>query len=330
MNDLTVDTNSKELPLVSICCTCYNQEKYIRETLDGFLMQKTNFPYEIIIFDDASTDSTQDIILEYKSRYPDIFRLFLQKENLWQIKGISGTETISFPNARGKYIAMCEGDDYWIDPYKLQKEVDFLESHPDYGLVHTRHQVYIQEEDRFEDLIQEKHTGDIFHQLLFDNEIATLTSLMRTELVHAAIRDHFYVKGFVALDYPLWLYISHFSKVHFLEDVTAVYRKLPESASNSKDPVKGYKFIVGIVDIQIHFAEKFGCLDLILENVSTKKKRNLKFAYLFGNKEISVQAYQFLKKHNKLGLKDKLFYYSTVYPTVRFLARRIAGLKNRN
>ena len=122
-------------PLVSICSITYNHAPYIRQCLDSFLMQQSNFPVEIIINDDCSTDGTTEIIREYAEKHPDkIFPVF-HKENLYS-KGVRHMfDRFTFTKAQGKYIAICEGDDFWIDPLKLQKQVDFLESHPEYSMV---------------------------------------------------------------------------------------------------------------------------------------------------------------------------------------------------
>src|SRR5690554_1582208 len=102
-------------PVVSICCITFNHGKFIREALEGFLSQKTNFCFEVLIHDDASTDDTATIIKEYASRFPNIIKPIFQKENQYS-KGIRGmNRRFNFPRAKGKYIAMCEGDDYWID-----------------------------------------------------------------------------------------------------------------------------------------------------------------------------------------------------------------------
>ncbi|HAX96890.1 MAG TPA: glycosyl transferase family 2, partial [Prolixibacteraceae bacterium] len=119
-----------EQPLVSICCITYNQEKFIRDAIEGFLMQKTKFPIEVIIHDDASTDKTTDIIREYQSAHPDLIRAIYQSENQFS-KGLDQALKHVYGGARGKYIALCEGDDYWTDPLKLQKQVDFMEAHPE-------------------------------------------------------------------------------------------------------------------------------------------------------------------------------------------------------
>ena len=120
------------MPLVAIRCLTYNHGPYIRQCLEGFVMQKTNFPFIAIVHDDASTDNTIDIISEYAQRYPDIIKPILEKENQYSKHDGSIRRIINkaIPESV-KYIAMCEGDDYWIDPYKLQKQVDFLESHSD-------------------------------------------------------------------------------------------------------------------------------------------------------------------------------------------------------
>lgn len=124
-----------ETPLVSICSITYNHAPFIRQCLDSFLMQRTSFPSEIIINDDCSTDGTTEIIREYARAYPDkIFPVF-HEENLYS-KGVrSMFARFTYTKAQGKYIAICEGDDFWIDPLKLQKQADFLESHPEYSMV---------------------------------------------------------------------------------------------------------------------------------------------------------------------------------------------------
>ena len=113
---------------VSIVCDAYNHEKYIARCLDGFIMQKTSFPFEVLVHDDASTDKTADIIREYEKKYPDLIKPVYQTVNQYTRGGI---EQFQYPRVKGKYIAMCEGDDYWTDPLKLQKQYDAMEANPD-------------------------------------------------------------------------------------------------------------------------------------------------------------------------------------------------------
>lgn len=138
-----------QTPMVSVCCLVYNHEPFLRECFEGFVMQKTNFPIEILVHDDASTDRSTDIIREYTANYPDLFKPIYQTENQYS-KGVKVSATFQFPRAQGKYIALCEGDDYWTDPYKLQKQVDFLESHPEYVMCSHKYQIYKERDKKFE------------------------------------------------------------------------------------------------------------------------------------------------------------------------------------
>lgn len=129
--DIMKDWNTQmSAPVVSILSTVYNHEEFLEKCLDGFLSQKTDFCFEIIIHDDASTDKSGDIIRKYANKYPNIVKPILQKENQFS-KGISILNDILYPKAKGKYIALCEGDDYWIDDSKLQMQYEFMESHPE-------------------------------------------------------------------------------------------------------------------------------------------------------------------------------------------------------
>ncbi len=129
---------------VSVVCLAYNHSKYIRKCLDGFVMQKTNFKFEVLIHDDASTDGTADIIREYEAKYPDIIKTIYQTENQYS-KGVKILLTLLFPKAKGKYVAICEGDDYWCDENKLQEQFDIMECHPKCSI--CTHKVAVLNED---------------------------------------------------------------------------------------------------------------------------------------------------------------------------------------
>lgn len=119
------------VPVVSVCCMTYNHERFVRQCLEGFLRQETTFPIEVLIHDDASTDGTAEIVREYEARHPWLLRPIYQRENQYR-QGIRPNLRFNFPRARGKYIAICEGDDYWVDSRQLQTQVEFLDAHPEY------------------------------------------------------------------------------------------------------------------------------------------------------------------------------------------------------
>lgn len=243
------------LPLASIRCLAYNQEQYIRQCLDGFVMQKTNFPFEIIVHDDASTDNTANIIREYAEKYPNIHAI-LETENQYS-KHDGSLARIVNQAIQGKYVALCEGDDYWIDPLKLQKQVDFLENHQEYAMVYTSSKIYDQTKCKMgNDLIGFSFKD--FNDLLARNCIPTLTTCIRTNITMEYTNDvkpeqHNWLMG----DYPMWLWIAYHYKIKFFPEATTVYRHQAESASHSRDLQKQEKFALSVIDITTFYIKKF-------------------------------------------------------------------------
>ena len=157
--------------LVSICCLTFNHENYVRKTLDGFLMQKTDFKYEILIHDDASTDNTSKIIKEYEEKYPEIIKPIYQEENQHS-KGVKITWTYQIPRAIGKYIAICEGDDYWTDPYKLQKQFDLMEKNKNCSVCCHKVGSINADGSKTEGTFPNKQIPDVLNQEEFVKEVA--------------------------------------------------------------------------------------------------------------------------------------------------------------
>ena len=209
-------------PLVSISCTTYNHAPFIRQCLDGFVIQKTLFPFEVLIHDDASTDGTQDIIAEYEKKYPDIIKPIYQKDNQYS-KGIPIGVTFNFPRAHGKYVAMCEGDDYWTDPLKLQKQVDFLESHPDYVMCSHRFNKYWHERGILEEDPDKDFKGaDYDLQNLIGGKwlTQTLTVMYR----RSALDLKRYESYGMSLDMIMFYELLRHGKGYCFPEVMGVYR----------------------------------------------------------------------------------------------------------
>ena len=288
--------------LVSVSCVTYNHSKYIRQCIDGFLMQKTNFAFEILIHDDASNDDTADIIREYEFKYPDKIKPIYQTENQYS-KGISPTFKFNFPRAKGKYIALCEGDDYWTDPYKLQKQVDFLEANPEYGMVYTAADKFIQNKNKKEGVLKGEENVT-FDTLLKNNPIPTLTVLLRAN-AYKGYNELISKKQFKMGDYPLWFYISMKYKIHYIDDVTAVYRVMDNSASHSDNFAKKCAFVSSAYDIRLFFAEY---CNRDVTNIGIRHKQDL-FTLAYLNNEYKYAIEQFKKINYKFyRLKDLLRY----------------------
>ena len=246
-----------EKPLASIIVLAYNQEKYIVQTLEGLLMQRTSFPFEIIVHDDASTDETSNIIRRYASDFPGIIKPIYQQQNKYSLYGINFQFEYVFSKATGKYVAVCGGDDYWIDPLKLQKQVDFLENNPDFGLVHTRAVIYKEEINKFEGA--HGYEVDDFESLLTENSIAALTVCLRNSLLKEYLKEvnPQAQRNWTSEDFPIWLWIINHSKIKFLNDITCVYRKHENSISHNKDEVKRLEFTEGVYAIVDYYLNKY-------------------------------------------------------------------------
>ena len=250
--------------MVSVVCDVYNHEPYLRQCLDGFVIQKTNFKIEVLVHDDASTDKSAEIIMEYTNKYPDIFKPILQQENQYS-RGVGIWKTYQFPRVAGKYVAICEGDDYWIDPYKLQKQVDFLESHPDFDMVRTDSNVYYQDTNIT--------INSVFGKKLFPNcedtfvdyvvrpaWLATCSWLIRSPLGDYDNLPNDCFKG----DLALMIYIAKRSKVKYLPEVTSVYRVLKTSASHFSDSADNIRFWKSQVNTRCYYSCYLSLFDKIV------------------------------------------------------------------
>lgn len=275
-------------PLLAIRCLAYNHEPYIRQCLEGFVMQKTDFSFIAIVHDDASTDNTADIIREYAEKYPDIIKPIYETENQYsKHDGSLGRIMNAAIPENVKYVAMCEGDDYWTDPLKLQKQVDFLESNPEFGMVYGKVHTWLQEENKFGKSFGKKaHT---FEELVRYNTIPTLTVVLKYNLQQQYLDEIDPVtKNWKMGDYPMWLYISKVSKIGFIDEYLGTYRINTVSASHFKDRIGRLKFQMSALEIAAYMCNRF-CVDTRLTNARLLWC-NLEYASLTSDKELLVKV----------------------------------------
>lgn len=286
--------------LVSIKCAVYNHEPYLRQCLDGFVMQKTNFRFEAIVHDDASTDGSAAIIREYAEKYPDIIKPIYETENQYS-KHDGSVVRIMNAACKGKYIAMCEGDDYWIDPLKLQKQVDFLEAHTDYSMCF--HRAKIKNEMNKPDVsihcttIEDRdYTGD---ELFKTWTVPTASMVLRYDVFnYKNIVDKRILYG----DIILILRCAEYGKVRGMSSEMSVYRLQQNSATNNPNLNK----------YRIEATPKF--IDFINENFSCVRKSTLRRTYSNSYFEIFKLNKDFSAlwksvKYNPCNLVNRIFIY---------------------
>lgn len=230
--------------LVSISCITYNHAPYIRQCLEGFMMQQCNFPFEVLIHDDASTDGTQEIIKEFQEKYPDIIKPIFQTENQFS-KGVRGMMArFNFPRSQGKYIALCEGDDYWTDPLKLQKQVDFLEENEEYSTCF--HKVnFIHINPALNSISNNDLTGDrdfFFSDFIDKNPASTCSVMFRAFILKSNTK---YLNFNPVIDDFIILLLAKAGKIRYMNDIMGVYNIHPGGVSSMREPAVGLKLYIG-------------------------------------------------------------------------------------
>jgi len=249
-------------PLVSVVCLTYNQEKYIAQTLDGFLAQQTSFPFEIIVHDDASRDKTFEIVDSYRERHPNLIRVIRQSENQYS-QGTS-LPALVFKHARAPFIAYCEGDDFWVDPLKLQVQADYLTENPKVGLVFTDANIFYENRNltiHAYGRTTKKHipTGDVRKTLLTSYWYKTCTSMFRADLVQGYEQVALKLRARME-DYVMWLTIAGKSDVGYLDRPTTTYRVRAESASHFTNLTTFLRFRRSALKVTLYFNRLFGNL----------------------------------------------------------------------
>ena len=255
-----------DIPLVSVLVITYNHENYIAQAIEGILGQTTSFPIELVIAEDCSTDRTREIVMNYQQNHPDIIRIITSDNNTGAKKNVQR----ALLYCRGKYLAFCEGDDYWHHPNKLQMQYDYLVKHPDCGLVSTDLDVYDQKRGIFGRNVLHKRNSAFDNNAssratflaILDKRFYQLTCtimvvkrffdqiLVADEILHRSNR-------FLMGDTQKWAEMAMVSKIHYLDISTATYRLSPVSASRPRNTVRAAEFNLSSADLRVYLSTKY-------------------------------------------------------------------------
>jgi glycosyltransferase involved in cell wall biosynthesis len=316
--------------LVSICCITYNHEKYIKDALDSFIMQKTNFNFEILIHDDASTDKTAEIIREYELRHPNLIKPIYQAENQYS-KGVK-VGKFNIERAQGKYIAVCEGDDYWIDPYKLQKQVDYMSANPECLMcVHASYKVNVGREI----------VGEIrpYHE----NKVIPPRDIIMTSGNFIPTSSYFYKRDdlknrpyFCQIspvgDYALNLLCISQGSIHYIDEFMSAYRiNVPGSylyrqrRSSDEARVKSrQQRIRMLVEFNKYSNYRF---DAYIK----EKIRNIQFEIHLIQKDLTIIKSQYRDRYYSLSIKSRIAIHMRKYfPLIHNFVKRIRNNTNKH
>lgn len=308
-------------PLVSVHMITYNHEAFIRRAIEGVLSQQCDFTFELVIGEDCSTDGTRDIVTEYQKKYPDIIRLVTSETNVGMKK--NGVRT--FMACRGKYVAYCEGDDYWQRKDKLQIQAEYLEAHAECGLVFSDHDRYFEQTgQRIKQFYETTGNlppkplnvyqgwGDVYN-------ILTCTVMGRREIMHSIIsQSSLYMdeRNSGGTDIPLFIEVSERCATHYINESLSTYTVQAESASNTRNMSKRARFIKSNIESYLYLAEKYNRTE---EQVYFRNKlHTMCFWVSFWDRD-PEPAKQVMQRHEKITCKEWLLYFGAMNRVVHFM-----------
>ena len=317
-------------PLVSVKMITYNHAPYIAQAIEGVLQQKTNFPFELVIGEDCSTDGTREIVLEYQKKYPDIIRVITSDKNV----GMNRNSYRTMKACRGKYIAFCEGDDYWHHPDKLQKQVDYMESHPECGLVCSDYDIYYNSSNKVRRRVNyyrgERFSGNLAEIVGHPTSVLrTCTVMFRRHLCEEVIERDPYLhqsEKFLLGDIQLWAEVASISEISYMPESLATYRILDESASKSKDPRKALRFLKSAYEVRLYLCGKYKLSEGIRREIdSTFWHGSLRLACYLRSAELADEV---RRKKKTFTWKEWLWYYGAKNLAFFYVYRVAALFRN--
>ena len=321
--------NNQNHFLVCVRCFTFNHAPYIKDAMDGFCMQQTSFPYICVIVDDASTDGEQEVIKSYldqnfnldnqeivknedtddfvmtfvqhKTNANCFFAVYYLKYNHYSIKKDKFPYFTEYHD-NAKYIALCEGDDYWINPNKLQLQVDYLDNNDSCLLCYGKGKCYIQSKQFLSDKVVGKDFVS-FEQLILSNTVSTMTTLIRSNAYNKYIQEKntWGKKQWRMGDFPIWLWCSLNGECRFFDEIFGVYRILDESASHSKNVNQQISFVLSFKEIQLFFINKY-CIS-----------SRIKYKVLSRDSFTLLKLYLRAKSYKVIHSFSHLLYYTILY-----------------
>jgi len=300
----------------------YNHEPHIANAIDGVIKQKTDFAYELIIGEDCSSDRTREIVFDYERRYPDVIRVITSNNNV----GIKKNASRTLKACTGEYLAFCEGDDYWQRADKLQKQVDYIRSHPMCGLVYSDYdwqyvksgvtiRNFLEKNGKIVDYLPQME--DIINKTV---DIRTCTVLARKKLIEQIIAADPYLHesdNFKMGDTQMWAEISLISQIHFLKESLATYRILEESVTQSRNIINRLRFLVSDYEMYLYLCEKHNLPEWLKQKYLRKWCRHaLQLAFYEHRPGLAESV---VKKLDNLSVKESIWYMGIKHPGMRIL-----------
>jgi glycosyltransferase involved in cell wall biosynthesis len=306
-------------PLVSVKMITYNHAPFIVQAIESVLHQITNYPFELVIGEDCSTDGTREIVFEYQKKHPDIIRIITSDANV----GMKNNSMRTMKACKGKYLAFCEGDDYWHNPHKLQKQVDYMESHPDCGLVYSSYDVYlVREKKKIEDYIRYRKWDIPKNPSVRDfveskSGTLTCTVMVRRNLSEKIIEldPYLHQSGhFLMGDTQLWAEIATVSRLHYLPESLATYNIIDESATRSKDIKRKLRFAISSSELYLYLSQKYDLPSIVRTHHEAEWcDYSLRLAFHSRNKQLADDV---RNKKKTFTFEEWFRYFGAKYPTI--------------
>lgn len=298
-------------PMISVLMITYNHERFIEAAVNSVLSQQTEYPFELVIGEDNSPDSTAKKVDQLAAAFPHIIKVVRAESNI----GVAANFCRTFRACSGKYMAILDGDDFWTDPLKLQKQVSFMEANPDYGFVHADVNHYYEDSGKTELCVNKTKglhvpDGNLFPELIKPEPlfIKTATVCFRKELASTFDLERAERENWPLIDLPLWMDITCQTKAHYFDEVFATYRLLNESASRTASPEKKYRYHMELYRLKKSYAEKYSCSEEVKAKLEENYYRGLiRIAFNLNDKALARESAAYFKKKNlKLTKKERI------------------------